>query len=98
MAKKKKKDDIALLQDEMDKVHQQIRDAYERFNWADDDYLIDACIYEINAYKAKYNYLLRCVKEKQGYPIARPHAQVVHKTAEPCVAASAVEGGTLCRS
>lgn len=96
MAKKKKDTTMIHLQDEMDAVNKQLKDAYDRFNWADDDYLIDACIYEINAYKARYNYLLRQVKEHQGYPIVRPHAVPVQRPEVACVAAAAVKGGQGC--
>ncbi len=96
MAKKKKDNTISLLQDQMDAISKQIKDAYERFDQADDDYLIDACIYEINAYKAHYNYLLRQVKALQGYPIPRPHAVPVERRDTACVAAASVKGGEIC--
>lgn len=88
------------LRQEMYRVSQALKDAYEHFNWADDPDLIDACIFEINACKARYNYLLRCVKERSGIPIQHAHAYPVpgHQAAAvSCVAAANVKGGDICR-
>lgn len=41
----------------------QINQAYLCFNSADDPDLIDSYVYEINALQARYNYLLRRMKE-----------------------------------
>ena len=46
--------------------------------------LVEASIYEINALKARSDYLLRCIKTQLGEG--------------PCVAASSVKGGTVCPS
>lgn len=40
--------------------------AYSGFNHAKDDQLIESYVYEINALQARYNYLLRRVKELEG--------------------------------
>ena len=104
MAKKRKtKDQSATeeLQKEMYLIAQQLKEAYERFNWADDPDIIDACIFEINACKARYNYLTRCAKERSGIPVRHVHAvPVPHNEAQsvPCVAASNLKGGDICRS
>lgn len=42
--------------------------AYSCFNYAKDDELIDSYVYEINALQARYNYLLRRIKELEAVP------------------------------
>ena len=104
MAKKKKAvchPTTEELQQEMDTVNLLLKVAYDRFNWADDPDLIEACIFEINACKARYNYLLRQIKERSGIPIQHIHAVPVPQqaaSAVPCVAAANVKGGDICRS
>ena len=51
------------LRQELDQINRQLKEAYERFNYACEPELVEASIFEINALKAKYDYLLRCVKE-----------------------------------
>ena len=46
--------------------------------------LASTSIYEINALKARSDYLLRCIKAQLGQ--------------EPCAAAAAMKGGTACPS
>jgi len=43
-----------------------INQAYGGFNNVSDNDLIDSYVYEINALQARYNYLLRRVKELEG--------------------------------
>lgn len=45
-----------------------INQAYGSFNNASDGDLIESYIFEINALQARYNYLLRRVKELEGAP------------------------------
>jgi len=103
MAKKRKNADHPStedLQQEMYRVNQAMKAAYESFNWADDPDLIDACVFEINACKARYNYLLRRMKERCGMPVRHIHAYPVNGKdvpAVPCVAAANVKGGDVCR-
>jgi len=47
-----------------------INQAYGSFNAVDDGDLIESYVYEINALQARYNYLLRRVKELEGEPEA----------------------------
>ena len=84
------------LRQELDQINRQLKEAYERFNYACEPELVEASIFEINAQKAKYDYLLRCVKERSGMPVNRRAA--VPAAQETCVAASAVKGGKPCRS
>ena len=84
------------LRQELDQINRQLKEAYERFNSACEPELVEASIFEINALKAKYDYLLRCVKERSGMPVnRRPAASAAQ---EACVAASAMKGGKPCRS
>lgn len=43
-----------------------INQAYSGFNMARDSDLIESYVFEINALQARYNYLLRRVKELEG--------------------------------
>lgn len=45
-----------------------INQAYGSFNSVSDSDLIDSYVYEINALQARYNYLLRRVKELETVP------------------------------
>ena len=40
--------------------------AFARFNNTTEPELLDACIFEISATQARYNYLLRIIKEHSG--------------------------------
>ena len=54
------------LFDELGDVRGALDDAYARFNATVEPELVEACVYEINAVQARYNYLLRLVKEAGG--------------------------------
>ena len=43
-----------------------INQAYSGFNMASDSDLIESYVFEINALQARYNYLLRRVKDLEG--------------------------------
>ena len=73
------------LQQELYAATRALREAYDRFNYVSEPELIDACVYEINALKARCDYLLRCIKERSAA------AQT------PCVAAAAIKGGAACQ-
>ena len=45
-----------------------INQAYSGFNMASDSDLIESYVFEINALQARYNYLLRQVKELEAAP------------------------------
>lgn len=74
------------LQQELFSTGLALKNAYEKFNYVSEPELVEACVYEISALKARYNYLLRCIKELDGQ--AQP----------ACVAAAAVKGGPACLS
>lgn len=76
----------AQLQHELYSTGQALKEAYEKFNYVSEPELVEACVYEISALKARYNYLLRCIKERSGQ-------------AEPAfAAAAAMKGGRACQS
>ena len=109
MARKKQKDTlqptVASLTRELDSVNAQLKEAYDRFNYTCESELIDACIFEIAALRARSTYLLRCIKELSGGPKrAVPQAVPVSNRQSPetsqevYAAAAAMKGGPLCRS
>ena len=79
------------LKQELLRTTDALKDAYTRFNCVCDSELIEASIYEISALKARYSYLLRCIKEQE--PAARSGGRTVSPAA---VAASAGKGGPVC--
>jgi len=85
------------LQQEMALVSETLKAAYEQFNWVCDPDLVEACIFEINAATARYNYLLRQAKALRGMPAKVPHAvPAAPSAAVPCVAAANWKGGDIC--
>ena len=51
------------LQKELSRTRVLTNQAYSCFNTANDDELIESYVYEINALQARYNYLLRRLKQ-----------------------------------
>ncbi len=45
-------------------AHRDLTHAYAQFDAVTAPELVDACVYEINAVEARYNYLLRRIKEE----------------------------------
>ena len=72
------------LRQELHQTNQALRNAYDKFNFVTAPELVEASIYEINALKARSDYLLRCIKTQLGEG--------------PRAAASSVKGGTVCPS
>ena len=87
------------LKQELLRTTDALKDAYTRFDCVCDTDLIDACIYEINALKARSNYLLRRIKARSGedVPSGVPHAVPV-RTEDAAVAAAAIKEGDVCPS
>ena len=107
MARKKKdtqQPNVASLTRELDTINAQLKEAYDRFNYTCESELIDACIYEIAALRARYTYVLRCIKELSGGPKRPvPQAIPVVKPVPPAVpaedeaaAAAVMKGGPVC--
>lgn len=86
----------AELHQELQSTAQELRRAYDRFNYVSDPELVESSIYEIDSLNAKYNYLLRRIKEINGIPVRR--ASVICPAESDCLAASAMEGGQICPS
>ena len=51
-----------LLRQELQQAQDGLISAYHRFDHADAPELIEACIYEIKACSARYDYLYRCIR------------------------------------
>lgn len=81
----------AELRRELDETTQALHSAYEKFDYVSEPEMVDACIYEINALKSRYSYLLRCIK---GNTTPQPSPVPVEV---PCTAAAAMKGGELCQ-
>ena len=48
--------------EELDSIRNQLGEVYVKFNNMTDPSALDACIYEMSALKAKYNYAVRNLK------------------------------------
>ena len=59
------------LRQELWDTARELRYAYARFNFITDPGLIDAGIYDINALKSRYDFLLRKMKALQGRPLGQ---------------------------
>ena len=81
---KKVEHPLDMLREELQQTNVALKCAYDKFNYVTEPELVEASIYEISALKARYSYLLRCIKTQLGEG--------------PCVAASSVKGGTVCPS
>ena len=54
------------LQESLERVRLELNQAYTAFNMADDEDLVESCVFEINALQARYNYLLKQAKWMEG--------------------------------
>ena len=88
---KKVEHPLDILREELQQTNVALKCAYDKFNYVTEPELIEASIYEISALKARYSYLLRCIKEQE--PAARSGGRTVSPAA---VAASAGKGGPVC--
>ena len=84
---KKVEHPLDILREELQQTNVALKCAYDKFNYVTEPELIEASIYEISALKARYSYLLRCIKEQE--PAARSGGRTVSPAA---VAASACTG------
>ena len=90
---------------ELRSTNQALRHANDKFNFACEPELVEACVYEISALKARYDYLLRRMKELSGQsptvPYVAPAPQespVQTEDLVACVAAAILKGGPACPS
>ena len=62
-SKKRRPDpELLALRAELQEAQDQLALAYRRFNQAVDPELVESCVYQISAVKARCNYLLRSIK------------------------------------
>lgn len=61
-----RRSDMQPLFDDLNNTRSALECAYARFDASTEPELVEASIYEINAAQARYNYLLRLVKEIGG--------------------------------
>jgi len=70
-SKKNKPDpELIALKDELREAQGELSLAYCRFNEALDPELVESCIYQISAVKARCNYLIRAIKAREPEAMA----------------------------
>ena len=71
--------ELAALKAELQEAQNELARAYCQFNHAVDPELVESCIYQINAIKARCNYLIRRIKQYDPDAIAaaRPEGDTV---------------------
>ena len=91
--------DLCLLElrRELRDTARELHFAYDRFNYVTDPGLIEAGIYDINALKSRYDFLLRKLKAMQGLAV-RPEASAPLRTEPACMPAGNMNGGKSCPS
>ena len=66
--------ELLVLRSELLEAQGELAQAYRQFNLAVDPELVESCVYQISAVKARCNYLSRAIKERG--PQAAAAAQV----------------------
>lgn len=56
--------ELLTLKEELLAAQADLSNAYRQFNQALDPELVESCIYQISAVKARCNYLIRAIKER----------------------------------
>ena len=71
--------ELLALKEELQSAQGDLSLAYRQFDQAVDPELVESCIYQINADKARCNYLIRAIKERspEGYPVPRLEGEAV---------------------
>lgn len=65
--------ELLTLQAELEDARNDLALAYRQFNQAVDPELVESCVYQISAVKARCNYLIRSIKERTpGMPADAP--------------------------
>ena len=61
---------LTALKAELEEARAELAQAYCRFNEAVDPELVESCIYQISAVKARCNYLIRAIKARSPDSVA----------------------------
>ena len=71
--------ELAVLRAELQSAQGDLSLAYRQFDQAVDPELVESCIYQIKAEKARCNYLIRAIKERspEGFPVPRLEGDAV---------------------
>ena len=56
--------ELIILRSELLEAQGDLAQAYRQFNLAVDPELVESCVYQISAVKARCNYLIRAIKER----------------------------------
>ena len=56
--------ELIILRSELLEAQGDLAQAYRQFNQALDPELVESCVYQISAVKARCNYLIRAIKER----------------------------------
>ena len=56
--------ELLALREELQMAQGELTFAYRQFNQAVDPELVESCVYQISALKARCNYLIRAIKER----------------------------------
>jgi len=70
MKKNAQDPELLTLREELREAQGELALAYCRFNQAVDPELVESCIYQISAMKARCNYLIRTIKARQSDGLA----------------------------
>ncbi|WP_297871168.1 DUF2508 family protein [uncultured Oscillibacter sp.] len=62
--------ELTALHDELRLAQGELALAYRQFDQAVDPELVESCVYQINAVKARCNYLIRAIKERSPETLA----------------------------
>ena len=67
--------ELLALKASLARAQEELMWAYRQFNEAVDPELVESCVYEISAVKARCNYLIRAIKERTPAAAAGEDAQ-----------------------
>ena len=67
--------ELALLRQELQDAQGELAQAYRQFDQAVDPELVESCIYQISAIKARCNYLIRSIKARSPQAAAAARAE-----------------------
>lgn len=61
-SKRSRNEELSRLRGEAFSLHATLDELYDRFDSLTDPIQVDACIYEMNAVMARYDYTIKCLK------------------------------------